>query len=139
MPTFRKKPVVIEAQHFTWETIHQVAEWCGGEVRRTRPLSVDGVVIGGARGIYIGTLEGEMRADVDDWIIKGVQGEFYPCKPSIFDATYEPWSSPRDADGMPIPGITGDTPRAAGRLAGEHTAQCGGVMCGGPHCPPGAG
>lgn len=40
-------------------------------------------------GIYIATLEGEMRADPGDWIIKGVHGEFYPCKPNIFDATYE--------------------------------------------------
>jgi len=35
------------------------------------------------------TLEGEMRADLGDWIIKGVKGEFYPCKPDIFEATYE--------------------------------------------------
>jgi hypothetical protein len=40
--------------------------------------------------IYINTLEGEMRADVYDWIIKGVKGECYPCKPDIFEATYEP-------------------------------------------------
>lgn len=38
---------------------------------------------------FIGTLEGRMRADRDDWIIKGVKGEFYPCKPEIFEATYE--------------------------------------------------
>ena len=38
---------------------------------------------------YIHTLEGVMRADMGDWIIKGVAGEFYPCKPDIFDATYE--------------------------------------------------
>ena len=39
--------------------------------------------------IVIPTLEGTMRADIGDWIIRGVQGEFYPCKPSIFEATYE--------------------------------------------------
>ena len=39
--------------------------------------------------IAIDTLEGTMKASVGDWIIKGVQGEFYPCKPDIFDATYE--------------------------------------------------
>jgi hypothetical protein len=44
--------------------------------------------------VFIPTLEGEMRADVGDWIIRGVQGEFYPCKPDIFDATYEPPAEP---------------------------------------------
>ena len=39
---------------------------------------------------YIATLEGEMCADAGDWIIRGVKGEFYPCKPDIFEATYEP-------------------------------------------------
>ena len=40
-------------------------------------------------GIVIHTLEGDMRADPEDWIIKGVKGEFYPCKPDIFEATYD--------------------------------------------------
>jgi hypothetical protein len=40
--------------------------------------------------ILIKTLEGEMKAQPEDWIIKGVQGEFYPCKPNIFEATYNP-------------------------------------------------
>lgn len=43
-----------------------------------------------AAGIHIKTLEGEMRADPGDWIIRGVAGEFYPCKPDIFAATYDP-------------------------------------------------
>ena len=41
-------------------------------------------------GVNIHTLEGVMRADPGDWIIKGIKGEFYPCKPDIFAATYEP-------------------------------------------------
>lgn len=45
-------------------------------------------------GIAIVTLEGTMRADVGDWIIRGVQGELYPCKPDIFEATYEQEPSP---------------------------------------------
>lgn len=89
MSYYRKKPVVVEAMQFTWDTIQEVAAWCNGDVRRDRPVSVDGFTIGGSRGIYIQTLEGEMRASVGDWIIKGVQGEFYPCKPDIFEATYE--------------------------------------------------
>jgi hypothetical protein len=44
--------------------------------------------------LFIPTLEGEMRADVGDWLIKGVAGEFYPCKPDVFAATYEPEETP---------------------------------------------
>lgn len=43
--------------------------------------------------IDLSTLEGTMRANLGDWIIKGVKGEFYPCKPDIFEATYEPFIS----------------------------------------------
>jgi len=57
-----------------------IAEWCGG-VREHD--AVDGPCI------LINTLEGQMKAVPGDWIIKGVQGEFYPCKPDIFAATYE--------------------------------------------------
>lgn len=45
-------------------------------------------------GLEILTLEGKMTADVGDWIIRGVKGEFYPCKPDIFEATYEPAEEP---------------------------------------------
>lgn len=74
---FVKRPVVIEAMQLNSETLWDVASWC------------DGLVMGPA-AILIVTLEGEMRAQCGDWIIKGVQGEFYPCKPDIFEATYEP-------------------------------------------------
>jgi hypothetical protein len=43
-----------------------------------------------SEGLYIETLEGTMKADNGDWIIRGVKGELYPCKPDIFEATYEP-------------------------------------------------
>ncbi len=78
---YRKKPVVIEAVLNTGRSsdLTAIAEWTGGEVE----CWPDGE-------IYIETREGTMRADVGDWIIRGVQGEFYPCKPDIFDATYEP-------------------------------------------------
>lgn len=85
MPKFRKKPVVITAQQFT-----------GGADSATRCIAFAGlpetaytVLDGGPEYIYVDTLEGLMRADVGDWIIKGVKGEFYPCKPDIFAATYE--------------------------------------------------
>ena len=79
---FRKKPVVIEAMQFVGESnVDEVLEW----VTRESPQSA----VGTSKEIYIPTLEGEMTASVGDWIIKGVKGEFYPCKPDIFEATYE--------------------------------------------------
>ena len=80
---FRKKPVVIEAQQFAGDEaqMESVACWCDGALARSG---------GGDWCCYIDSLEGEMRASYGDWIIKGVKGEFYPCKPDIFAATYEP-------------------------------------------------
>lgn len=85
MPRFRKKPVVIEArQLLAQDSVHMedVANWCGGRLRGYA-LPLD------QRIVQIDTLEGEMEASVGDWIIKGVMGEFYPCKPDIFALTYE--------------------------------------------------
>jgi hypothetical protein len=79
---FRKKPVEIEAVRWTGENGGEIAafittgEWAD-------PAASDGHLL-------IVTLEGPMRANVGDWIIRGVAGEFYPCKPDIFAATYEP-------------------------------------------------
>lgn len=85
MPKFRKKPVVIEAMQYTRESRDDVIQWCGAL----------GTAIGedGARyeleNIIVSTLEGEVRASLGDWIIQGIAGEFYPCKPDIFEQTYE--------------------------------------------------
>lgn len=75
---FRKKPVVIEAKQLKFDTKSQdeLCLWCGGQ------KSHDG-------GIIIHTLEGDMVANTGDYIIKGVNGEFYPCKSDIFEKTYE--------------------------------------------------
>ena len=81
--TFRKKPVVIEARLFTISSQEDVAAWCGSYVRHPNVLFDREAVI------PIHTMEGEMIARLGDWIIKGVKGEFYPCKPDIFEATYE--------------------------------------------------
>jgi len=85
MPKFRKKPVIIEAEHLTVENrdraFHFIRCNCRAEGTKENP------------SIIIQTLEGDMTAQLGDWIIKGVKGEFYPCKPAIFDATYE---SPED-------------------------------------------
>lgn len=84
MSRFRKKPVVIEA-----------FQWTGGPDQTEDPVwIVDAIKAGTVRVqdpvLVIDTLEGAMRANVGDWIIKGVKGEIYPCKPDIFAATYEP-------------------------------------------------
>lgn len=76
---FRKKPVVIEAI--------QLKPGCGDTIFGIAVLSAEHS--DGKLYMYIETLEGEMRADEGDWIIKGINGEFYPCKPDIFEKTYE--------------------------------------------------
>lgn len=75
---FRKKPVVVEA--FQW-TIDEVPDWW--RARTDIQIEVDSCTA------LIPTLEGVMRASPMDFIIQGVKGEIYPCKPDIFEATYE--------------------------------------------------
>lgn len=79
---FRKKPVVIEAVQVTDDSIEDVLRWLNsGKAGFT--LSLKGE-------FHINTLEGDMEVSPGDWVIKGVKGEFYPCKPDIFAATYDP-------------------------------------------------
>jgi hypothetical protein len=81
MARYRKKPVVIEAWQFdgSWSSAQPIVNlsehvsWSDSD--------------GGS--LMIKTLEGDLHASPGDWIIKGVRGEFYPCKPDIFEATYE--------------------------------------------------
>lgn len=80
MAKFRKKPVVIEARQYTGKNGIELLGWIGGTELEEGFLG---------DGIEIHTLEGTMKASQGDWIIKGVAGEFYPCKPQIFEATYE--------------------------------------------------
>ena len=97
---FRKKPVVIEAMQFTGGATQAtpIIDWIlagdgTADWREERPeIRVSGGELAqrfDAEHLTIQTLEGHMRADVGDWIIRGVAGEFYPCKPDIFAATYE--------------------------------------------------
>ena len=80
---FRKKPVVIEAVQ--WDGTPDSSEEC-------RVFSGAGfALMEGEPKLLIETSEGTMQASIGDWIIKGVKGEFYPCKPDIFDATYSPF------------------------------------------------
>lgn len=85
---FRKKPVVIEAMKFdgSLNGSKECAAWCGGRANYDpKPSDPTDVFV----SVSIPTLEGVMTATGGDFIIKGVQGEFYPCKPDIFAATYE--------------------------------------------------
>jgi len=83
---FRKKPVEIEAMHFNGnEGAHEICKWAGSPPIQLVISAVDGR----CSEIQISTLEGTMTASLGDWIIRGVQGEFYPCKPDIFEATYD--------------------------------------------------
>ena len=83
---YRKKPVVIEAVQFfdTTDSLHQISEFIGDTfIVRVSYKNKNNPVL------PIATLEGVMMASEGDWIIKGVNGEFYPCKPDIFEKTYE--------------------------------------------------
>lgn len=87
---FRKKPVVIDA----WRTsalIRQAAKSLASD-KMPVPILIEydrGNLLFLSEGIDIKTLEGWMHADLTDWVICGVKGELYPCKPDIFEATYE--------------------------------------------------
>ncbi|WP_121703366.1 hypothetical protein [Streptomyces sp. E5N298] len=85
MARYRKKPVEIEARQLTPETVHDIKQWVGASAR----IHTDGVPLGAPVKLAIHTLEGVMLADFGDFIIQGVQGEFYPCREDIFRATYE--------------------------------------------------
>ena len=78
---YRKKPVVIEAMEFDGWNHDKVADFCA-----PTPVSIGK----NPQTLIIPTLEGDHMANKGDWIIKGIKGEFYPCKPDIFAATYEP-------------------------------------------------
>ena len=83
---YRKRSVEIEAWQLTedadWEA---VAAWCGGVIRVGRDITDEAY-----SWLVIPTLEGDMRGNEGDFIIRGVRGEFYPCKPDIFAVTHEP-------------------------------------------------
>lgn len=81
---YRKKPVVIEAMQWTGDNAAEILKWAGDKLVL---VSLD--TFPASKHIQASTLEGDMFADVGDWIIKGVVGEFYPCKPDIFEMTYE--------------------------------------------------
>lgn len=84
---YRKKPLVIEAIQFTPDTMNQCFNFV--TCNRSADFGEDDGEGNAPPVLKIQTLEGVMTAEIGDWIIKGVKGEFYPCKPDIFAATYE--------------------------------------------------
>lgn len=103
MPKFRKKPVEIEAVQLTHENWSEICEHADVGPEEEKPNGVYLTADGKAHdeppgdaslddlrlGLRIPTLEGVMIGEEGDWIIKGVQGEIYPCKPGIFASTYD--------------------------------------------------
>lgn len=88
---YRKRPVVVEALKYmgTNASLNELSSWMG---RQLETLNVDAqgqIMVGGLMRVEIKTLEGTMVAEPGDYVIKGVAGEFYPCKPEIFLGTYE--------------------------------------------------
>ena len=83
---FKKKPVIIEAVQWNGDNVSEILDFVGHLDIRLINQEVDETI---RTELYINTLEGTMRASEGDWIIKGVQGEFYSCKPDIFEETYE--------------------------------------------------
>ena len=77
---FRKKPVVVEAKQFVGTNWREILEFIGESAGHFEKDE---------NKLVIYTLEGNHNAAIGDWIIKGVNGEFYPCKPNIFEKTYE--------------------------------------------------
>lgn len=91
---YRKKPVEIEAEHLSSLNGDRLVDWIksnGGNARHVYSDPIRREVFNGdcPNWVEIETLEGTMTANVGDWIVRGVQGEFYPVKPAIFAATYE--------------------------------------------------
>lgn len=100
---FRKKPVVIEAFNYDGDLISSdgsfyVPLWAEEAYRKGEFVYRE---CGESPAeLFIQTLEGEMHVAVGDWIIKGIKGEIYPCKPDIFEATYEPVDSTLEKEGV---------------------------------------
>ena len=89
---YRKKPVVIEAIQWNGKNTKEILEFMGQVVDLSNPIAQDrfeDFELSLKDGWKITTLEGGHIASINDYIIKGIKGEFYPCKPDIFHLTYD--------------------------------------------------
>ncbi|MBK6942506.1 MAG: hypothetical protein IPH13_20210 [Planctomycetes bacterium] len=84
---YRKKPVVIEAVQVTPEMIRDFGPFPNWSLPHLSAEKTE--KINGSEAVFVRTLEGDMRVSPNDWLIRGVKGDVYPCKPDIFAATYE--------------------------------------------------
>lgn len=100
---YRKRPVTIEAMELTRDNIDAVAAWCGGAVFNIVRLTKKRHGREIAQVVEIETLEGTMAAEIGDMVIRGVAGEFYPCKPGIFAESYEEPAELTYIDTTPTP------------------------------------
>ncbi|MBL4940958.1 MAG: hypothetical protein JKY81_04770 [Colwellia sp.] len=92
MPKFRKKPVVIEAMVWDGNDHRGMYEFLGGDDKDFMSPSGENFYIDHSKvagGLMLKTLEGEHKASIGDYVIKGISGEYYPCKPDIFSKTYD--------------------------------------------------
>lgn len=83
----RKKPVEIECVQWTGQNVSEIMSFCGSAAHDIYQINLANMPV--EYSLIIKTLEGNMRAEPGDYIIKGVHGEFYPCKPDVFKETYE--------------------------------------------------
>ena len=86
---FRKRPVVIDAVQWQGNNLKEIIDFTGRHESAQNWTWDYFEKIVSEKGLKIFTLEGALNASIGDWIIKGVHGEFYPCKPDIFEKTYE--------------------------------------------------
>lgn len=86
MSQYRKKPVVIDAVQFQGDNAHELIDFDDS----FKPNGAPSRVAVSQFSFAVSTLEGVMSGKIGDWLIRGVKGELYPCKPDIFEATYEP-------------------------------------------------
>lgn len=116
---YRKKPVVIEAKQLTEENMMDIKEWCNGELIPNCPEC--------RYDLAICTLEGVMQAGLGDYVIKGVKGEFYPCKQDVFEQTHEHVSQTEMAavDLAKFANATGVPADAAARNIAENVKKIG--------------
>jgi hypothetical protein len=86
---FRKKPVVIEAIQWTGDNLEDIIKFTGLHHSALKWTWEEYQEVVRQEGLKIFTLEGSYMATIEDYIIKGIKGEFYPCKPDIFEETYD--------------------------------------------------
>lgn len=87
---YRKKPIVVEAVRNTGQNVFEIGKFSEGKCRP--------VFTPNGYKFSVDTLEGTIEANIGDYIIKGVKGEFYPCKPDVFEATYDEYNKPQDSN-----------------------------------------